>query len=671
MLSICPISKRAYRVLRLAFAFTVLLIMTLPMMRSAQASPVDGEVLTIQEYRELIPQLMAEQNIPGLAVAVVDDSRVLWAEGFGYTNDDHKTAITPDTIFSVQSSSKTYTAVAIMTAVQDGLLDLDTPITTYLPDFTVHSIFEEHPERKITLRMLLSHTAGFSHEAPVGNNFDLEPVTFEAHIQSISDTWLRFPVGTGYAYSNLGIDLAGYILQTVSGQPFAQYVQDRLLLPLSMVNSSFDMAQIRANPNRAVGHSSPRPEVPLEIPMLAAGGLYTSANDMARFIQFHLNQGSAAGQTVLSPALLDEMYTVPSPTEGNHEGYALGVARTQWHQGREAVIFSHGGGGFGFLSDMWWLPELKIGIVVLTNATDHHLKGELALNILNDFVYDPTSVYYERLMALPRRTVVRDGDGRYRPPVGLAQAIAEQALPPSDQDQLRWAKYIGDYSTAVWGVLDPSQASGQVYQQGSHLFIEVKVGGTANKLRLTEVELGLFFTGDGEVLDFRGDVPTLGNIKITRIGKGPSLWQQAILAVCALVFLTMLLFPLLRSIIRRFRGVAPVGTTPSRGKWLVSATAVSTSLFGLLSIGMVVAMPTIIYSGFLGWLELPLWQRLLMHAPLAFLVTGAGFLALNGLAWKNGSWSPGERIGFVVFDLAFIAVLLFFSYWRLIGLSLG
>ncbi|MBK8905275.1 MAG: beta-lactamase family protein [Anaerolineaceae bacterium] len=641
------------------------------MMASTQPSPADGEALIIQEYRELIPQLMAEQDIPGLAVAVVDDSRVLWVEGFGYTNDDHKTAITPDTIFSVQSTSKTFTAVAIMTAVQDGLLNLDTPITTYLPDFTVHSIFEEHPERKITLRMLLGHTAGFTHEAPVGNNFDLEPVTFEAHIQSISDTWLRFPVGTGYAYSNLGIDLAGYILQTVSGQPFAQYVEEKLLLPIGMANSSFDMTQIRANPNRAIGHSSPLPEVPLEVPMVPAGGLYTSANDMARFIQFHLNQGSAAGQTVLSPALLDEMYTVPPPVEGSPEGYALGVARTQWHRGREAVIFSHGGGGFGFLSDMWWLPELKIGIVVLTNATDHNLQGELALNILYDFVHDPTSVYYERLMALPRRTVVRDGDGRYRPPIGLAQAIAEQALPPSDQDQLRWAKYIGDYSTAVWGVLDPTKALGQVYQQGSHLFIEVKVGGTANKLRLTEVEPGLFFTGDGEALDFRGDVPTLGNIKITRIGAGPSLWQQAILAVCALVFLTMLLFPPLRSIIHRFRGVAPAGTTVSRGRWLASTAAISSSLFGLLSIGLVIAMPMIIYSGFLGWLELPLWQRLLMHAPLAFLVTGAGFLALNGLAWKNGWWSPGERIGFVVFDLAFIAVLLFFSYWRLIGLSLG
>jgi hypothetical protein len=181
----------------------------------------------------------------------------------------------------------------------------------------------------------------------------------------------------------------------------------------------------------------------------------------------------------------------------------------------------------------------------------------------------------------------------------------------------------------------------------------------------------LFFTVDGEALDFRGDVPTWGNIKITRIGEGPSLWQQTILAVCALVFLTTLLYPPLRSIFHRIRDVVPERTTMSRGALLASAAVILASLFGLLSIGMVAAMPTIIYSGFLGWLELPLWQRVLMHAPLAFLVTGAGFLALNVPAWKNRWWSRTESIHFLVFDLAFIVVLAFFSYWYLIGLSLG
>ena len=204
------------------------------------SSPDAAAAGVIADYQARIPQLMAEQGIPGLAVAVVDRDQVLWAQGFGTTDPDHGQPVGTDTIFSVQSMSKLFTATAVMRAVQDGKLDLDAPITTYLPAFTVHSAFEANPERKITLRMLLSHTAGFTHEAPIGNNYAVEPGDFDAHVASISDTWLRFPVGTGYAYSNLGIDLAGYIVEQVEGRPFAAVMDDLVLGPIGMSHSTFE-----------------------------------------------------------------------------------------------------------------------------------------------------------------------------------------------------------------------------------------------------------------------------------------------------------------------------------------------------------------------------------------------------------------------------------------------
>ena len=130
----------------------------------------------------------------------------------------------------------------------------------------MHSAFEAHPERKITLRMLLSHTAGFTHEAPLGNNYEPEPGDFDAHVRSISDTWLRFPVGTGYAYSNLGIDLAGYILEQVSNKPFPVVMRDSLLAPLGMDHSTFDRAQVHATADRAVGHSGDLVPPPVDMP---------------------------------------------------------------------------------------------------------------------------------------------------------------------------------------------------------------------------------------------------------------------------------------------------------------------------------------------------------------------------------------------------------------------
>jgi len=280
------------------------------------------------------------------------------------------------------------TAIA---AVAGALLDV--PITTYLPGFTVHSAFEPHPERRITLRMLLGHTAGFTHEAPIGNNYGPEPGDFEKHVRSISDTWLRFPVGTGYAYSNLGIDLAGYILQQVIGEPFPVVVHDSLLAPLHMEHSTFDRSQVHATAGRAVGHGDgPVPE-PVDVPMAAAGGLWASAADLAQFLKFQLGDGTVDGRTVLAAPLMRQMRTVPPPNAGAPAGYALGVARTRWRAGQYLDLFSHSGGGYGFRSDLWWLPQLQLGIAVLTNSTRHDLQGTLALGILHDLVTEPGSPY--------------------------------------------------------------------------------------------------------------------------------------------------------------------------------------------------------------------------------------------------------------------------------------
>lgn len=273
----------------------------------------DAASTVIARYRARIPELMGEQRIPGLAIALVDADQVLWVEGFGHLDGPDSAPVTADTIFSVQSMSKLFTATAVMQSVAAGRLDLDEPITTYLPEFTVHSAFELHPERSITLRMLLSHTAGFTHEAPVGNNNELDPGDFDAHVRSISDTWLRFPVGSGYAYSNLGIDLAGYILERVEEKPFAEIMRDSLLGPLGMTNSTFDRAMIRSTADRAVGHIDPYPDPPLDVPMTAAGGLYSSAADLARFLRFELNDGSIDGRAALDPKWMEEMRTVPAP----------------------------------------------------------------------------------------------------------------------------------------------------------------------------------------------------------------------------------------------------------------------------------------------------------------------------------------------------------------------
>ena len=380
----------------------------------------------------------------------------MWVKGFGHLYGGGSAPVTANTIFSVQSMSKLFTATAVMRAAAAGLVKLDAPITKYLPEFTVHSAFEKHPERKITLRMLLDHTAGFTQEAPIGNNNNLDPGSFDAHERSISDTWLRFPVGSGFAYSNLGIDLAGYILERVEGKPYAQVMQDSLLEPLGMDHSSFDRARIRATANRALGHEHPFRSPPVDVPMTAAGGLYTSASDLARFLRFELKRGSIDGRVVLQPRWLVEMETAQWPYAGAPAGYGLGVERHRWNRwnGRPA-LFEHGGGGFGFISETWWAPQLGIGVAVLTNSDDHQLQNEISLSILTDLVSKP-GVYRERLLALPWRSPAEDLQSLFEPPIAMAKLVANAAMAGRGDEAARWASYSGLYRAPDWGYIAPT-----------------------------------------------------------------------------------------------------------------------------------------------------------------------------------------------------------------------
>ncbi|MFI5695361.1 serine hydrolase domain-containing protein [Kribbella sp. NPDC051586] len=425
--------------------------------------------------RDEIQRRLDKHLIPGVAIGVCDPSSVRWSAGFGTTRAGGGEPITADTMFSVQSCSKMYTATAVLLAVQRGLVELDVPITQYLPEFRVNSTFEEHPERLITLRHLLSHTAGFTHEAPVGSNYLVGRESFQAHCESIADTWLRFPVGDHDQYSNLGIDLAGYILQRISGTPFHEFVRRELLAPLGMKQTTFDSREIMRAPGRAIGHSAGHARLPVRVPMVAAGGLYTSVNDAIRYIQLHLNDGAG----LIDPTLLSEMYGAPD----TDEGYGLGLALA--HAGGIPVR-GHGGGGFGFLSDMYWAPHAGLGVVVLTNSTDHPLQFELAGEILQDLIPDHP--------ARSTPTPAKSGD---------------DALPkpqPAKPDGPWNRDYVVRASGVRVGTARPRKENGQLYFDHWH----------GETVRLREHVPGLYLSSTGEMLDLTRTPPTYANIRLHR-----------------------------------------------------------------------------------------------------------------------------------------------------------
>jgi len=458
----------------------------------------------LDEYRQSIPKMMAEDKIPGFSIALVDREGILWTAGFGYTDYNRKTPVTTDTLFSIGSISKTITAVAMMVAVQDGLLELDVPIIEYFPQFTVNSRFEEDPEKKITLRHLLSHTSGIARYAPVGNAREPSYGSLEDKVLSVSDTWLRHKVGESYSYSNFGYELIAYIIQVQSGQPFAKYLEDRVFAPLNMPNCSADAEFIKNHPNRAIGHMSyvKRMPLPTDIPFFGSGGVYVSVKEMARFVQFFLNRGKVDGQTVLDESLMTSMVT---PSVRCKE-YGLGVEIFP----NRYVHLGHGGFGAGFMSTMYWLPEYGIGAVYLYNSENLKHSFSISDDLINGYLlkkngsFEIPSVEYHP----------------WRPPDPNTFTPFKPA----------WKKYIGTYEFFMSGWkpsslmrialglgITTSYSHLKVFEKDGYLYVNTAGIHDKDGSRLDEHLPGLFFTPTGECLDLRGPKLTWKNFRMKKV----------------------------------------------------------------------------------------------------------------------------------------------------------
>ncbi|MFO7792728.1 MAG: serine hydrolase domain-containing protein [Candidatus Saliniplasma sp.] len=309
---------------------------------------------------------MKKQNIPGLAISIVGRDGILWSEGFGYTDRTKQREIDSKTLFSIQSTGKTLTAVSFLRAVQKGWVGLDDKLLDHYPEFTIKSRFDTDEVSKITFRHLLSHKAGLTHEAPLGSNYDMGDCTFEEHIESISDTWLRSRVGTEYSYSNLGFDLVAYVLQRKSGKSFPEYVNEELAEPLGIDKLFYDKEEAIAYGNTAVGFSGNFETKFKNMMIYGAGCQYMSVDGLLQYVKMQLNNGLVNEDTFLEKDLLDEMRTVQMPAERQEGGYGLGLGYNPYmFQGVD--IYHHGGGGFGFLGMMMWAQEEGYGVIVETN----------------------------------------------------------------------------------------------------------------------------------------------------------------------------------------------------------------------------------------------------------------------------------------------------------------
>lgn len=324
----------------------------------------------IDEITKFIKKSLDEKNIPGISIAIIDKSGIIWSEGFGYTDWSKTKKVNPKTLFWIGSLSKAYTATAFFRAVQKGLVNLDDPIRKFYPEFSINTTFDLKELDKITFRHLLAHRAGLQHFT-LQSDFEGYPLySFEKYIASINKSWQKYPVGENhsYSYSNAGYDLVAYILQRITGKKFDVWMKDEVYEPLGMKSSVVGTQNVLGYHNWARGHYGDRQfnSELLISPNLGSAAQYSSVHEMANFIKMHLNNGYVGEEPFLTEESLNEIYSIPFPEE--HQlvtiGYGIGVIKNKF--GGE-LLLSFMGDGDGCFALHQFYPKLGLGLLVESN----------------------------------------------------------------------------------------------------------------------------------------------------------------------------------------------------------------------------------------------------------------------------------------------------------------
>jgi CubicO group peptidase (beta-lactamase class C family) len=335
---------------------------------TAATSPGTPHVMTADDLSTfldgMVPYMIQRGDIAGGVISVVKDGKLLFARGYGYADLEKRTPVSPETtLFRPGSTSKLFTWTAVMQEVEQGKLDLDHDVNDYL-DFKI----PPRDGKPVTLRQLMTHTAGFEDTARGLLPRKPEDVNLERYLKTHIPARIFAP-GEIVAYSNYGCGLAGYIVQRVSGEGFDDYVQKHIFEPLGMHHSSFAMplppplAPLMAKGYKSASDGKPQPfELVDPAP---AGAMSSSATDMANFMIAQLQGGRFGDTRILQQATAELMHSPQHTAAPGLAGFDLGFYQEDRNGQR---IIGHGGDTIVFHSDLHLLLDANVGIFMSFNS---------------------------------------------------------------------------------------------------------------------------------------------------------------------------------------------------------------------------------------------------------------------------------------------------------------
>ena len=396
------------------------------------ASCADYECVK-ESISRLARQEMEKNKVTGLSVALVDDKGLIWAQGFGYADKENNIPATPQTVYRVASISKLLTATAIMQLAEQGRINIDESLTTYLPEFSIKTHFPGGG--RITPRNLMTHHSGLPANFYKGI-LSSKPEPFTKVIEEIKDEYLAYPPESVYSYSNLGVTLLGDVIERVSGKSYASYMDESILGPIGMYNSSFSM---KTGMVVAKGYKDGDATNELGIRDLPATGLLSSAVDLGRFMQMVLAGGISGERQIIKPETLAEMLRPQNVKVSLDMGIYTGLGWALDGMGNTEIknagpVVHHGGSLPSFNSQLLVLPEKKLGVVVLTNSSTRPAVDNVAAEALILALEAKTGIKQPRWTRPPKSSKPLSPEeilaytGYYATPIGLIKAYGKSDL---------------------------------------------------------------------------------------------------------------------------------------------------------------------------------------------------------------------------------------------------
>lgn len=319
----------------------------------------------LEEIGRVLQTEMQAQHIPGAAIAVVKESGVIYAKGFGVESSESDRPITPDTLFRIASLTKMFTAAAVVSLKEEGKIGLDQPVGKYVQGLSPKI-------GALTLHQLLTHTSGLSDDQSIDGAHDEGELG--RRMRGLDDDVAFLPAGKYFSYSGLGYQLVGLAIEAASGKNYADYVSEKIFQPLGMTRTTFRPTIAMTYP-LAQGHQKatdgflavvrPYPDNAGRWPSTA---IMSSVSDLARFAIAFMADGKLDGTQVVLSTVTKQLplpyVDAPGMGEGAHYGYGQAI---QNYRGVRVIL--HSGSTPGFGSSIWMMPEQKVAIVILGNLT--------------------------------------------------------------------------------------------------------------------------------------------------------------------------------------------------------------------------------------------------------------------------------------------------------------